>query len=240
MDDTARRLWAQYRRRRTAARRNALVEHYLPRVARIARHVASRLAPSIDRDELAAAGAVGLIGAVTRFDPRRGSSFDSFAFVRIRGAMLDWLRATDWATRRTRSGAAQLRQAVERDEQALGRRLTAAERDACGPEPPRQLSLDVPGGEERAGTAWAELLEDPRPEARPATHLERQEFWERLACGLSARERIVLRGLYFERRTMAELARTLGLSEPRISQIRAAAIAHLRRKFSGAVAPLDL
>lgn len=102
-------LWRAYREERTAARRNALAVAYLPLVNRLASGMAARLPANVEADDLAAAGAIGLVRAIERFDPTRGP-FEPYGSARIRGAMLDELRRMDWAPRSLRRGNATVRQ----------------------------------------------------------------------------------------------------------------------------------
>lgn len=95
-------LWAQFGKTRSLELRNRLVEHYLPMADRIARRYCAQLAPQADRDALAGEARVGLIQAVESFDPARGTSFSTFAYWRIRGAILDAQRNSDHLSRRHR------------------------------------------------------------------------------------------------------------------------------------------
>lgn len=95
-------LWEQYKKTGSVELRNRLVEHYLPMADRIARRYCAQLAPQADKEALAGEARVGLIQAVEAFDPWRGSSFSTFAWYRIQGAILDAQRSADFLSRRHR------------------------------------------------------------------------------------------------------------------------------------------
>ncbi len=103
----ATRLWQRYEQERTTENRNALVEHYLPSVDRIFRSVIGRLPNHVDAEAVKAAGVLGLIRSVERFDRARGFTFASFAWRRIAGAMRDEMRRMDHLTRSDRRAAQQ-------------------------------------------------------------------------------------------------------------------------------------
>jgi len=109
------------------AREHALVVEHLPRVRATVNWLAQRVPASVDREELAQAGAIGLIGAARRFDPDQGCSFAAYAEIRIRGAVLDQLRSLDWATRGVRRKATALERGRRAVEQREGRAAESEE-----------------------------------------------------------------------------------------------------------------
>lgn len=225
----------------------SLVEEHLPLVKHVVLQVAGHFPRHVDRQELARAGALGLVEAAQRFDPARGVPFDRFAARRIRGAILDAVRAVDWAPRSVR---------------AIGRALEAAEQDianssgeaatteqlarAMGMSEPelaavrdrvfRSVVLALEHGVVRAGDegenlSLGEVLAD-RTVAEPSEDLEAREMLGYLRDAvklLPERHRIVIIGYFLEGRTSADLAATLDVTESRISQVRSEALAMLRQ-----------
>ena len=111
----------------TPESRDALIMSHLPKVKYIADRIAANLPPSVERDDLYGAGVVGLIDAVERYDSTRGVAFTTFAELRVRGAILDNLRSTDWASRTIRRRAREIQAAYAQLEQATGRIVTEDE-----------------------------------------------------------------------------------------------------------------
>jgi len=100
---------------------NTLFHQHLPLVRRIAQHMRAKLPPNVDLDDLIQAGMLGLHDALSRYQSDQGVQFESFASQRIRGAMLDELRAGDWASRNARKSQKDIERALHRLEQQLGR-----------------------------------------------------------------------------------------------------------------------
>lgn len=204
----------------------ALVEHITKRVtASFPRHV--------ERDELARAGMLGLVEAAARFDPARGR-FATFAGRRIEGAILDEVRRGSWAPRSVRSIARRLGQLEEELTHELGRRPTVEHLAAAAGMTPVELlghrartarswidTLDRPAGGE-TGTTVAELVTDPIA-ASVAEVLEEDElhgYLRAAVANLPERHRLVIVGYFLEGRPVEELARLLGVSQSRISQLK--------------------
>ena len=222
-----------------------LVEATLTLVDRVVAQVAGSFPQHVDRAELRRAGALGLVEAAHRWDAERGVPFEGYAAWRIRGAVLDAARAADWAPRSVRS----LSRRIDAAEQALftelGRRPTDAEvASAIGLDPsvltrtraavvrsaPVALDRSVRAGDDGADLTVADLLVDLR-QGEPVELLERRELVGYLHDAvelLDERHRHVIVGTFFEGRSSVELARELGVTESRVSQIRAEAIAQLR------------
>lgn len=221
----------------------ARIEEHLPLVRHIVFQVAVHFPRHVEREELARAGALGLVEAAHRYDESRGVPFNRFAAQRIRGAILDAVRAADWAPRSVRTAARTIEVAVGRLTSDLGRAPTHEELAAAvhvGPEELTRLqskinrsmvlALDHPAGE---------LAEDPvtlgdtlrldEPDISEA--LERVELHAYLRDAmhlLPERHRLVVVGYFLEGRTSLALAELLGVTESRISQVRSEALAILR------------
>jgi RNA polymerase sigma factor for flagellar operon FliA len=226
--------------------RASLVEANLPLVKHVVLQVAGHFPRHVDRHELARAGALGLVEAAQRFDPARGVPFDRFAARRIRGAILDAVRAVDWAPRSVRA----LGRALETAEQELANThgsaptrvqladamgMTEAELASVRDRVFRSVVLALEHGVSVAGDdgeslSLGDVLAD-RTAAEPAEDLEARELlgYLRDAVGLlPERHRTVIVGYFLENRTSAELAERLAVTESRISQVRSEALAMLR------------
>jgi len=213
-----------------------LVRTHLPLVAHLVRDVAARVPAHVHRDDLVSAGMYALTLAAQSFDPRRGVPFASFATLRIRGALTDELRSMDWASRAVRSRARDVESAREDLTSTLGRTPTRSEIAAhlgLSEHEVDALDADV----YRAGLLSMEALtpqrrtELPMSTDGPETILLQREQIEVLrdAIGvLPERLRLVVEQYYFGQRRMAEIARELGVTESRISQLRSEALRVLR------------
>lgn len=227
----------------TPAEVTTLVEEHLDLVNHVVFQVAVRLPNHVDRDELARAGALGLVEAARRFDPSRGVPFGSFATRRIRGAIIDALRASDWAPRSVREVARRLDRVEQRLAGQLGRVPTLAETaaalhvstvelDQLRDQVFRSLvlTLDAPSSGDEDGSAPVEALAD-RSTPEPSDALERRELHAFLRDAVSLlpeRHRVVVVGYFLEERTSEDLARLLGVTASRISRMRSEAMVMLR------------
>lgn len=221
------------------------IEAHLPLVHHVVVQVASHFPRHVDRQELARAGALGLVEAARRWDPARGVPFERFAARRIRGAILDAVRAADWAPRSVRAVGRAL-EAVEQElanaggaapnarqvARAMG--LSAAELAAARDRVFRSVVLAlehcVSGSSDDEDLTLGDVLAD-RTATEPSEALEARELLGYLhdAVGLlPERHRIVVVGYFLEGRTSAELAESLDVTESRISQVRSEALAMLR------------
>ncbi len=220
-----------------------LVEEHLPLVRHIVFQVAVRFPRHVDRDELATAGAVGLVEAARRYDGSRGVPFDRFAARRIRGAILDAVRAADWAPRSVRSLARRLETAEQELASRLGRLpshaetaeqlgVSAAEIERLQDRMTRSvvLALDHEVADAEEDLTLLDVLADEKtPE--PPEELEVRELHSYLRAAIALlpeRHRTVITGYFLAGRTSLELAETLGVTESRISQLRSEALAMMR------------
>jgi len=200
--------------------------------------LASRFPRHVDRAELIRAGTLGVVEAAWRFDPTRGVPFERYAAQRIRGAVLDAMRAEDWVPRSVRAEARRIELVEYALTARLGRRPTAGE---IG----RELDLTAERVEQVRAAAVAGLIdrldadEDGRApiderDPGPAAALERAELLAYLRDaldGLSERHRRVILGVFVDGRTTIDLAVELGVSRSRVSQLRSEAVADLRRRI---------
>jgi len=230
----------------------ALTQQHVGLVHHVARQLARRLHDKVDLDELVSAGALGLMQAAASYEPARGLTFSTYAVPRIRGSMLDELRRHDYMSR----GARRKARSIAATREALVRRLrrepktseVAAELNVSV-ETLRQWEIDVDGAVEVSLDVAPRALRDEghataagaiADESTPSVD-ERLGQEERIALlglairGLRAQERTVLALYFYEELTLQEIARVLGLSASRISQIRGEALAKLRTHLTPAL-----
>jgi RNA polymerase sigma factor for flagellar operon FliA len=234
-----------------------LIEHHLPLVKHIVFQVAVHFPRHVDRDELARAGALGLVEAARRYDETRGVPFDRFAAQRIRGAILDAVRAADWAPRSVRTLARKLEGVEQRLATELGRVPSSAEMAEALEMTPAELArlqdrlfrsvvlaLEHEVSDATEGDlTLVDVLSD-RSAVEPLEELEGRELHAYLRDAvhlLPERHRLVIVGYFLEGRTSQELARFLGVTESRVSQLRSEALAMLKEgieaQYAGPVAP---
>jgi RNA polymerase sigma factor for flagellar operon FliA len=242
-------LWRRYRRTRSVALRNTLVERYMPLVHKVAEIIARRLWPRVTSDELASAGYDGLIAAVTGFDPTRGVKFETYCRQRIIGAIRDWQREIDPLGRSGRNFERALNAAEERFQAQSGRlpdsRELASEMNVPYSKFIKMKSTVMashciplePAGERRDESRISALVAvDPGPS--PTKHAERELIREYLTRGLKEQDRLIITLYYYERLTMAEIGLVLGVSESRVCQRHAEIVEQLRARFANTACDL--
>ena len=215
-----------------------LVREHLPLVRRAVAELAAKMPRHAPRDDLVSAGMVGLAQAARNFDESRGVPFHRYAATRIKGALLDELRTHDWASRPVRAKARQMDAVNERLTAKLGRRPSQDElATEMGVERSHVegLSTDlhratvlnyesmVQGGESEAVL----LVDDADPEGELLDR-ERNAYLVDAVRSLPERLRVVVIGYFFEDRSMQDIGSELGVSESRVSQLRAEALDLLR------------
>jgi RNA polymerase sigma factor for flagellar operon FliA len=221
---------------------DALVLANLPLVGHCVGEVMSRVPAHVDRDDLAGAGVEGLLQAARSWRPETGVPFSAHARTRIRGAVIDELRGSDWATRGTRSRARRAAETTEQLTSALGRTPTTDElADAMGVDADHVhrvraethrsylTSLEEqqasPGGPRPVHEAVRDPGLSPEEHVVLAEHLGRLHRAVEL---LPDRVREAVRGHYLHEEPMAAIAARLGVTESRVSQLRAEGVAMLR------------
>jgi RNA polymerase sigma factor for flagellar operon FliA len=223
---------------------NALVQKYMPLVSAVMGRLAMTLPEHVSQDDLFSAGLVGLLQALRNFDPGCNTSFETYARVRIRGAMLDELRRMDWVPRTIHEKARKLKSVLLELEQKLGRTPTEAQMAKA-----MKLSLDeyqelldevrpaafvcldaVSASEEGDGGALYEIIADSggdNPLENTSNNELKQVIFDRLK-ELPEMQRKVLALYYIEDMHLREIAEVFGLTESRICQIHAQAVIALR------------
>ena len=241
-------LWDTYVAERDADLRDRLILHYAPLVKYVAGRVGSGLPSHVEQADLISYGTFGLIDAITRYEPSREVKFESYAMARIRGAIIDELRNTDWIPRSVRMKARQFQRAVAELE-------TRLQRTPSDEEVAEEMEMDVEDVRKFLGqlslvnvVALDELLVDddggsPRlvdtlqdstaldPQA-VAEHGEARQLLARAVEQLPDREKVVVSLYYFEGLTLADIGRVLGVTESRICQLHTKAVLHLRTKLA--------
>jgi len=252
---TAQELWQRYHRQADTSTENALVEQYLPLVASVLGRLSMTLPEHVSHDDLHSAGLVGLLQALRNYDPACGTSFETYARVRIRGAMLDELRRMDWVPRTIHEKARKIQNAMSQLEQKLGRTPTEAQMaKALGVSvdeytelldevrPAAFICLDSVGSAEDGDTGSLYEVVADASEENPVEQVSQRELkqviFERLKQ-LPEIQRKVLALYYTEDLHLREIAEVFGLTESRICQIHSQAIlairAYVQRFESGMV-----
>jgi len=246
-------VWEQYKESNDFDTRDRLLNNYLPLVKNVAGRMAAGFPKSVELNDLINTGVIGLIEAFNNFDPGRGVKFETFAVPRIRGAILDELRALDWVPRSTRAKARNIDRAITKLENELGRGPSAgeiaetldipivdlftAQKDVCFSS---LLSLDemicreddnrqVPRIETIENRDSVDILEDMELS-------ELKTFMMVSISALTEQERLVVSLYYYEELTLKEIGEIMLISESRVSQIHTRAVgrrrALIRDKFA--------
>ncbi len=224
-----------------------ILEEFAPMIRFIAQRLAFRLPPSLDVEDLTHAGVIGFMDAFERYDPSISARFKTYAEFRIRGAMLDEIRALNWIPRSVHDKASKLRKACEAFIKENGQPPTEEElTEALGMSQEEfdtflyqasgatLLSLDDLGIKDGAEWQFIESMADPKSE-NPLLSLLTQDDRDRLLKAidiLPKKERLVVSLYYDEELTMKEIGRTLKVTESRVCQIHAKAIMRLKKMMS--------
>ena len=205
------------------------VVHHAPLVKRIAHHLAGRLPSNVQVDDLIQAGMIGLLEATRQYDATQGASFQTYAAIRIRGAMIDEIRRLDWTPRSVHRKAREVASAVTAIEHQTGRE--AKDREVA-----EQLGIDIKDYHQiLQDAAVARIvsideqdsefgeLHDVGGHAPAAMELfEQDEFQAAMSAAirkLPEREQLVMQLYYDEELNLKEIGEVLGVSESRVSQI---------------------
>lgn len=245
---TPQEVWQEFKQTGDGQMRKQLIMDHMPLV----KHVAARMAPGlpscVQMDDLTSSGMVGLMGAVDRFDPERNVKFETYAMARIRGAILDELRALDWVPRSVRRKARQIEGTTQELNRELGRPARPdeiARRLRLSPGALHKMMDDVASvtmvsldeqmasGEGDASVRIADLIEDTAMD-EPGHGVEIEEtkdLLRRVIQDLPEKARLVVTLYYYEGMTLREIGDVLNVTESRISQIHSRAIQKLRGRL---------
>lgn len=236
-------LWRAYWKKPSDERRNRLVELYQGLVAEVVQRFVARLPRSVERGDLETAGSVGLMAAVASFDPTRRVRFEIYAEMRIRGAILDELRAQDWLPRPWRTRLDQQKRALEALRSELGREPTGNEVaqamelsfeeyellfGTALPVAPTGSMPMVENGDEF--TSRLDGVEDTRGNA-PGDELTRAELLRLVAQRMTEQEYRIVYLKYWEDLSMREIGELTDLSESRVCKIHAKLLERLKDRF---------
>lgn len=227
------------------AARDALITHFAPLVTQVASRMIGRLPDTVELGDLVSYGMFGLIDAIEKFELDRGFKFETYASTRIRGAIIDELRAADWVPRSVRSKARTVEQATRTLEQELMRPITdsdVAARIGWRTSEVRTVraqvalshvaALDSLGTSDAGTSAMDTVVSLSVPGA--STSVEASETRALLASAVQDvrdREQEVLRLYYYENLTLAQIGQILGVTESRVSQIHSGAVRKLRESL---------
>lgn len=222
---------------------DAFLRQHAPLVKRIAYHLAARLPASVLMDDLIQAGMIGLLDASRQYDVAQGASFETYATIRIRGAMLDELRRNDWAPKSVHRKERDIMQAVRvienetgrdaRDEEIankLGLSIDEYHKQLQETSSCRVFSLDDLGIDEGA---LDEHLADHN--SSPLAHLQTEDIKRVLGNAISnlpERERLVITLYYHEELNLREIGMVIGVTESRVSQLMSQALVRLRTRVA--------
>ena len=251
-------LWREYRATADQAIRDRLIVTYAPLVKYVAGRLGSGLPAHVDDEDLVSYGLLGLIGAIERYDPDRDVKFETYAIARIRGAIIDELRALDWVPRSVRSRARDIERAIADLEGKLGRAPTDAEvakkLNVSEEELNESLSeisrssiaaldeLWTISGTSGDQVALIDTIEDTEA-PDPQGSLSQTELREAIAdaiARLPEREKLVVTLYYYEELTLREIGEVLGVTESRVSQLHTKAILRLKARLVGVQARAGL
>ena len=223
------------------ADKNDLLTQHMPLVKRLAHHMKAKLPPSVEVDDLIQAGMIGLLDAITRYEETHGAQFETYAVLRIRGAMLDELRNSDWLPRSMRQNMRKIEAAMSALQQKLGHPPSESE-------VAKSLKLSLADYQDMLSDGGGHQLvyyEDFHDsegndsfldryavdDADPLRSLMDGDFRQAVIDAIDAlppREKILM-GLYYEEElNLKEIGAVMGVSESRVSQLHTQAVARLR------------
>jgi RNA polymerase sigma factor for flagellar operon FliA len=243
MTDLTQALWTRYRSSSDPSARRQLLDRYLGLVHHCAHQLARRVSRDVELDDLIGAGTVGLVQALEGFDPGRGLAFSTYAVPRIRGAMLDELRARDWMPRSVRMRSRQLNEARAALQQELGRSPAAEQiADRLGipldqfwrwqdeAEGRSLVAFDASPDPDGDDGRRHEAIADPEA-TDPSAGIESREEVDQLKAAfahLPPKDCLVLSLYYYEQLNLKQIGEVLHVSESRVSQLRTRALQRLR------------
>ena len=237
----------------TTENREEVIKRYSPMIKYVANRIAMRLPPHIEVDDLISVGVLGLMDAISKYDSSRGAKFKTYAEFRVRGAILDELRAMDWVPRSIRQKASSVDKVVQSLQAKLSR---APEDEEVAKEMGLSLdqfhdtlnetksipifSLEDLGIAKESGEQQS-LLDclAGKADADPQTQIRLIELKEIIAKAIDAlpeKERLMVSLYYYEELTMKEIGAVLEITESRVSQIHSKAVYRLRTKLKAIIA----
>jgi len=253
--DETQQLWREYRKSKDQGVRDRLILTYAPLVKYVAGRLGSGLPAHVDENDLVSYGLLGLIGAIERFDPGRDIKFETYAIARIKGSIIDELRALDWVPRSVRSRARDIERAIGELERKLHRAPTdeeIAEKLGVTTDDLNESLSEIGrssiaaldelwtissggGGDQVALIDTIEDTQGPEPQSELAATELKEALGEAIAR-LPEREKLVVTLYYYEELTLREIGEVLGVTESRVSQLHTKAILRLKARLAGSPA----
>jgi len=223
-------IWQEFRVTQDEALRNRLVVQYAPLVKYVAGRMRTRMPVTVEQDDLVSDGVFGLVDAIERFEPARGLSFQTFAVPRIRGAIIDGMRAMDFVPRSVRDKLRGVQRAQARLEERLGRLPEDTEVAREAGIPVQQLrDLSRQASSTHANLDDFDLADELSSAADHRVEQgDMKASLRQVVDQLAERDRVVIALYYFEGLTLAEIGQVLGVTESRISQVHRRATTTLR------------
>lgn len=235
-------LWEKYKKTRDKKIKEQLIIDHIELVKIIAGRLYGSYKNNVDFDDLVGYGIFGLLDAIEKFDPSKNVKFDTYAYIRIRGAIIDQLRSLDWIPRSVRQKYKRVEEAYKNVENSNGR--SASDREVADylgitvEELQRTLSeihsFSVVSLDEKLANNPSFTLADEDADKEPQKHFEKEEMkiiLKDLVNDLPEKERTVISLYYNTELTYKEISLVIGVSESRISQIHTKAIVKLRTKL---------
>ena len=237
----------------TAENREEVIIRYSPMIKYVANRIAMRLPPHIEVDDLISVGVLGLMDAISKYDSSRGAKFKTYAEFRVRGAILDELRAMDWVPRSIRQKASSVDKVVQslqvklsrspEDEEVAKEMGISLEQFHTTLNETKSIpvfSLDDLGIAKDSGEQQS-LLDclAGKADADPQTQIRLTELKEIIAKAIDTlpeKERLMVSLYYYEELTMKEIGAVLEITESRVSQIHSKAVYRLRTKLKAIIA----
>lgn len=235
-------MWQDFNKTKDRDVRNQIVMRYMDILERIARQMAKQYQDYLEYEDLKSYGMLGLLDAIERFDVEKGIQFETYASIRIRGAIIDHVRSQDWIPKNVRRRYRAIEDAEEMLRMELGRTPTDGELAARLNMPEEHIDRtrrqwnahtvfsleDMPAG--------AIQVEEQDELCLPEDTALKKEMVERLAAAIDAlpeRERLVITLYFYEELNLKEIGRVLDVTESRVSQMRTRALERLRQAMNG-------
>ncbi len=227
--------------------RDRIIIEYAPLIKFVAQKIASRLPPNIELDDLISCGVIGLMDAISKFDPTRDNKFKTYAEFRVRGAILDELRSQDWVPRSIREKTKQIERAYRKLESDFGR--PATEEEMCAElkvskeeyyemlnkaKSVSVLNIDESSSFSRADRKLMASMMDKNKTVNPFIAVSSKDSREKLTNGikdLPEKQRLVISLYYYEDLNLKEIGQVLDVTESRVSQLHTQAVLKLRSRL---------
>lgn len=237
--------WERYKKSGSLNARNQLIEYYLPLVEYIAERLCLKLPNSIEVDDLMSAGVSGLMDSVSAFDQLRNVKFETFAYHRIRGAMLDELREMDWVPRLVRMRTSLVAEVRDRFKKLLGYNPTDSQvqkelglsngdfkkilSDSQGASV-KSLDTKLFGSDSNKDVSYVDCLRDDKS-PNPIKDTDRNLIKEIMRDGFRREERLLIILYYYEKMTLKEIGAVLGYCEPTVCYLHKSILKRLRARI---------